>query len=65
VADRGLGVAGVVQVEAQQAVDEYYFRRVGLLAATLIITTLAVSLYLLIRRIERKQRALNHVGRRT
>jgi len=65
VADRGLGVAGVVQVEAQQSVDEYYFRRVGLLAATLIITTLAVSLYLLIRRIERKQRGLNHVGRRT
>jgi predicted CXXCH cytochrome family protein len=56
VAEKGLAVAAVVHVEAQQAIDEYYYRRIGLGVATLIITVLAVSLYVYIRRIERKQR---------
>jgi len=56
VIQKGLGVTSVVSAEASDAIDEYYFRRLGLGIATLIITVLAVSVFLLIRRIERRQR---------
>jgi predicted CXXCH cytochrome family protein len=55
VVNKGLGVAAAVAVEGQQAIDEYYFRRFGLGIATLIISIVAVSLYLTIKRIERKK----------
>ncbi|HTX17225.1 MAG TPA: cytochrome c3 family protein [Bacteroidota bacterium] len=55
VARKGLVVAEMVGGEGQAAIDEYYFRRVGLGVATIIITILATSLYLFIRRIEKKQ----------
>lgn len=48
----GISVAVFVQTEAQKAIDEYYFRRKGLGISTLIITILAVSLYLYIKKIE-------------
>jgi len=54
VADKGWSIAGGVASEAHQAIDEYYFRRIGLGLATLIITIVAVSLYLFIRRLERR-----------
>ncbi len=57
VVGKGLAAAAEVSGEAQQAIDEYVFRRVGLGIATLIITIVAVSLYLTIRRLERKQEA--------
>lgn len=50
----GISVASLVQSEAQSAVDEYYFRRKGLGISTFIITVLAISLYLYIRKIESK-----------
>ena len=37
------------------AIDEYYFRRWGLGASTLIITILAIALYLKIKQIERRK----------
>lgn len=55
--DKGLITAAVVSGEAQAAIEEYFFRRVGLGVSTLIITVLAVSLYLFIRRLERKQQS--------
>lgn len=54
--DKGLAISSVVKIEAERAIDEYYFRRIGLGIATLIITIVGISLYLLIRRIERKQK---------
>jgi predicted CXXCH cytochrome family protein len=56
VLDKGLSIAAAVDEEAQHAVDEYYFRRIGLGVATLIITIVAVTLYLFIRRLEHKPR---------
>ncbi len=53
VVDKGLTTASGVQEEGRAAVAEYYFRRLGLGIATLIITIVAISLYLYIRRIER------------
>jgi hypothetical protein len=55
VIDKGLSVATVVRDEGQRAAEEYVFRRVGLGVATLIITVLALALWLYIRRLERAQ----------
>lgn len=52
--DKGFKITAEVKTEGIKAIDEYYFRRWGLLAATLIITILATSLFLYIRRIEKK-----------
>ncbi len=54
VAGGGRGTAETVVAEAEGAIDEYYFRRIGLGVSTLIITILAISLFLYIRRIEKK-----------
>ena len=53
---KGLTTAALVSEDAQLSIDEYFFRRIGLGIATLIITILAVGLYFWIRRIERSQR---------
>ena len=55
VASKGLAVSATVSEEATKALDEYVFRRLGLGFATLVITILAISLYIYIRRIERRQ----------
>ncbi len=55
VADGGFTDASAVTKQATEAIDQYYFRRWGLLVASLIITTLAVSLFVYIRRIENEQ----------
>ncbi len=55
VVEKGLGVAAWVQGEGTRAIDEYYFRRLGLGISTLIITVLAVTLYIFIRRLEKEQ----------
>ncbi len=55
--DKGLAVSALVSTEAQEAINEYFFRRIGLGVSTLIITVLAVSLYLFIRRVERRQQS--------
>jgi predicted CXXCH cytochrome family protein len=53
---KGLSVAYEIENEAQASIDEYYFRRVGLGVATLIISLLAVALYLFIKRKEKSQK---------
>lgn len=55
VAQRGFTVSSKVSEEASLAIDEYYYRRWGLLVASLIITILAASLFVYIRRIEKEQ----------
>ena len=54
VVEKGMSTASIVEKDARDAIDEYYFRRLGLGLATLIITVLVVSLFLFIRRIEQK-----------
>lgn len=55
VVDKGMGATLFAKTEAQGAVDEYYFRRIGLGISTLIMSLLAIALYVYIRRIEKKQ----------
>lgn len=52
---KGLAPSSLVASEGQHAIDEYFFRRWGLGVATLIITIVAGSLYMTIRRIEKAQ----------
>lgn len=52
--NKGLKVTAEVKTEAQAAIHEYYFRRIGLGISVLIISFLALLLYLYIRRLERK-----------
>lgn len=59
VVQQGLSTASVVSDEANQAIEEYFFRRIGLGIATLIITVFAFSLFLYVRRLEAKQRREN------
>jgi cytochrome c-type biogenesis protein CcmH/NrfG len=51
---QGSIVSLAIVQEAKNAVDEYYFRRIGLFIATLIITLVALLLYLYVRRMEKK-----------
>jgi len=44
-----------VITEANAAIDQFYFRRYGLLIATLVITILIISIYFYIKRIEKNQ----------
>ena len=53
VANGGKATAETIARDAEEAVDEYYFRRIGLGVSTLIITILAISLFFYIKRIER------------
>lgn len=57
VVDKGISTSSQVASEGRHAINEYYFRRWGLGISTLIITIVGVSLYLVIRRIERRQAA--------
>ena len=54
VVENGRTIASQVSKEGQEAINEYYFRRWGLGIATLIISIVGVSLYLTIKRIERR-----------
>jgi len=54
--DKGLEVAAIVQAEGEAAIKEYTFRRLGLGIASIVITILVISLYLFIKRLERRQR---------
>ncbi|MDT8324605.1 MAG: cytochrome c3 family protein [Bacteroidota bacterium] len=56
VVDPGLAIARQALVAAEDANDEYYYRRHGLAVATLFITLTIVLLALHIRRIERRQK---------
>jgi predicted CXXCH cytochrome family protein len=53
----GLATADTVKADSRAALEEFRFRRNGLAAASLIISVFALSLWLWIRRIERRQAA--------
>jgi len=53
-AGEGLKKAQTVKVNSAALIDEYYFRRGGLVVATLIITLVVVALYIKIKRLDRR-----------
>ncbi len=56
VVNKGITVATDVEKEGRETIDEYYYRRWGLGVSTLIITILSISLFVVIKRIEAKQK---------
>ncbi|MBE0643198.1 MAG: ammonia-forming cytochrome c nitrite reductase subunit c552, partial [Bacteroidetes bacterium] len=57
VIDPGLRIASTSLKEADEANDEYVYRRIGLAVVTLIITLTIILLFFFIRAIEKKQAA--------
>jgi hypothetical protein len=53
VINKGLKTASYVELESENAIHEYYFRRIGLAIATIIITLMALLLFLYVRRLEK------------
>jgi len=56
VGGKGLTTAKLVNEEAKTAIDDYYFRRYGLIASILVISIFALSIFLLVKRIEKKSK---------
>jgi predicted CXXCH cytochrome family protein len=56
IVDNGIKVSGLIAEESKSAIREYYFRRFGLAISTFIITILAISLYVYVRRLESRQK---------
>ena len=56
----GLKTTAFIAEESNTAIHEYFFRRIGLVISTFILTILAVSVYLYVRRLERNQRRRDH-----
>lgn len=54
--DEGFKITGKAKTEGEQAVKEYYFRRAGFAISTFFITILMISLYLKLKKIERKNK---------
>jgi predicted CXXCH cytochrome family protein len=55
VTTNGFKISASIVVEATTAIQEYYFRRIGLAIMTSIITVLAISLFVFIKRLEARQ----------
>lgn len=55
VINKGNATSKQVITEANAAIDQFYFRRYGLVIATLVITILIICIYFYIKRIEKNQ----------
>lgn len=54
VKDKGLATSNIVIEEARAAIDDFYFRRYGLFISIVIMSALALGLFLYIKRIEKE-----------
>ncbi|MBK6915678.1 MAG: hypothetical protein IPH11_19200 [Ignavibacteriales bacterium] len=52
---KGLTTSKIVIEEATASIDDFYFRRYGLVASILVISLLALSIYIFIKKLEKKQ----------
>jgi hypothetical protein len=51
----GFKITNNAKITGEEAIREYYIRRIGLGVSTLFITIIAITLYLKLRKIEKKQ----------
>jgi hypothetical protein len=54
IVDKGLVISADASADANHAIHEYYFRRVGLCVSFFLISLLVFGLYLYLRKIEKK-----------
>lgn len=52
---KGLATAKIVTEEAKASIDDFYFRRYGLVASILVISLLAFSIFIYVKKLEKKQ----------
>jgi len=56
VSNKGLKTTSQIKEEARNSIDNFFFRRYGLVASVIIMTMLAFALYLYIKQIEKRQK---------
>ena len=56
--NEGFIITNKAKLEGEEAVKEYYFRRLGLGISTVFITLICVTIFLKLRKIEKKQKIL-------
>ena len=50
----GFNIVNKAMVSGEEAIDEYYYRRIGLGFSTIVVTFLVVLLYIKLRKVEKK-----------
>jgi hypothetical protein len=52
--DEGFTIVTKAKSTGKEAIDEYYFRRIGLGVSTIVVTLLVVGLFIKLRKLEKK-----------
>jgi predicted CXXCH cytochrome family protein len=55
--NEGFKITNKAKIDGEEAVNEYYFRRLGLGVSTIFITIICVTLYFKLKKIEKKQKS--------
>ena len=50
----GFTIVNKAKITGEEAIDEYYFRRIGLGFSTIVVTLLVIGLYIKLRKVEKK-----------
>ncbi len=51
---QGYDIANKAKIAGQEAVDDYYFRRIGLGISTIVVTILVIGLFIKLKKIEKR-----------
>jgi hypothetical protein len=52
--NEGFTIVNKAKISGEEAIDEFYFRRIGLGISTIVVTLLVIGLYFKLRKIEKK-----------
>jgi len=50
----GFTIINKAEITGQDAIDEFYFRRIGLGISTILVTLLVIGLYIKLKKVEKK-----------
>jgi predicted CXXCH cytochrome family protein len=52
--DQGFTIVNKAEITGEEAIDEFYYRRVGLGISTIVVTLLVIGLYIKLKKVEKK-----------
>ena len=52
--NEGYTIVNKAKISGEEAIDEFYFRRIGLGVSTLVVTLLVIGLYIKLKKVEKK-----------
>jgi hypothetical protein len=52
--DEGFTIVNKAKINGEEAISDYYFRRIGLGFSTVIVTLLVIGLYIKLKKVEKK-----------